>query len=64
MRLKKYVYVIFLLLLIISLSFFSGSCDKYQSESYEISTVDARACLQIQDTLYNYKIRDGVCLMA
>ena len=53
MRLKKYVYVIFLLLLIISLSFFSGSCDKYQSESYEISAMDAEACVQIQDTVFN-----------
>lgn len=53
MRLKKYVPISFLLFLIISLSFFSFGCDKYQSESYEISTVDAKACAQIQDTLYN-----------
>ena len=51
MRLKNYVYLIFLLFLIISLSFLLFCCDKYQSESYEISTVDARACMQIQDTL-------------
>ena len=53
MRLKKYELLCFLLFLIISLSFLSFGCDKYQSESYEISTVDARACAQIQDTLYN-----------
>ncbi len=53
MRLKKYVPISFLLFLIISLSFLLFCCDKYQSESYEISTVDARACAQIQDTLYN-----------
>lgn len=53
MRLKKYELLSFLLFLIISLSFFSFGCDKYQSESYEISTVDAKACAQIQDTLYN-----------
>jgi hypothetical protein len=53
MRLKKYELLRFLLFLVISLSFFSFGCDKYQSESYEISAVDARACAQIQDTLYN-----------
>jgi hypothetical protein len=53
MRLKKYERLSFLLFLGISLSFFSVGCDKYQSESYEISAVDAKACAQIQDTLYN-----------
>jgi hypothetical protein len=53
MRLKKYGSLSILLFLVISLSFFTSTCDKYQSESYEISTVDARACVQIQDTLYN-----------
>lgn len=42
-----------LLILIILIGFFASGCDKYQSESYEISTIDAEACAQIQDTLYN-----------
>jgi len=53
MRLKKYERLSLLLFLIIPLSFFLFGCDKYQSESYEISAVDAKACAQIQDTLYN-----------
>lgn len=53
MRLKKYELWKILIFLIISLSFFSFACDKYQSESYDISAVDARACAQLQDTLYN-----------
>jgi hypothetical protein len=51
--LKKSEHLSFLLVLILSLSLFQFSCDKYQSESYEISAVDAEACAQIQDTLYN-----------
>lgn len=53
MRLKKYGNISYLILLILLLSFFISGCDKYQSESYEISGMDANACLQIQDTLYN-----------
>jgi len=53
MRLKKYGPFSFILFLILTISFFLFGCDKYQSESYELSTLDASACAQIQDTLYN-----------
>jgi len=53
MILKKYEFLSFLLFLVIFLSFFSSGCEEYQSESYEISAVDTRACAQIQDSLYN-----------
>ena len=53
MRLKNNGYMSIMVLCILLISFFVSGCDKYQSESYEISDVDARACAQIQDTLYN-----------
>jgi hypothetical protein len=53
MKRKKYEGFILLIIFVISLSFLISGCDKYQSETYEISAIDARACAQIQDTLYN-----------
>jgi hypothetical protein len=35
----------------ISFGFFLMGCEKYLSESYEISALDAKACAQLQDTL-------------
>jgi hypothetical protein len=53
MRLKKYGQIAYLIFIILLLSFCTSGCDKYQSESFEISATDATACAQIQDTLFN-----------
>jgi len=53
MRLQKYGLSNFLIFIMILFLFLHLGCDKYQSESYQISDKDARACAQLQDTLYN-----------
>ena len=53
MRLQKYGLPNFLIFIMIVFLFLYLGCDKYQSESYQISDKDAKACAQLQDTVYN-----------
>jgi hypothetical protein len=60
MKMKNFRLLEILAILFISMVFFLIGCDEYQSESFQISEVDARACRQIQDTLvyYSTAVRD------